>query len=101
MTRNDAIPIKPRDLFLAKLRRQPAPRLATGSATSVITRLTVIRKGTPETIRRDVQEKLAAGIDILGPECAVPPDAPWANLKTLAEEGKRLSATVLVRGVGS
>jgi methylthiol:coenzyme M methyltransferase len=50
---------------------------------------TVVRSGTSETIARDVQEKLASRIDIIGPECAVPLDAPWANLKTLADEAKR------------
>ena len=51
--------------------------------------LTVVKSGTSETIARDVQEKLAARIDIIGPECAVPLDAPWANLRTLADEAKR------------
>ena len=50
---------------------------------------TVVRGGTPETIAADVREKLAAGIDIVGPECAVPLDAPWQNLKALADEAKR------------
>jgi MtaA/CmuA family methyltransferase len=51
--------------------------------------LTVLRSGSREAITRDVQEKRAAGIDILGPECAVPLDAPWANLKTLVEEARK------------
>jgi [methyl-Co(III) methanol-specific corrinoid protein]:coenzyme M methyltransferase len=53
---------------------------------------TVVRNGTTASIARDVQEKLAAAIDIIGPECAVPLDAPWINLRTLAEEAKRQSA---------
>ncbi len=53
---------------------------------------TVVRNGTTASIAQDVQEKLAAGIDIIGPECAVPLDAPWINLRTLAEEAKRQSA---------
>ena len=53
---------------------------------------TVVRNGTTASIAQDVQEKLAAGIDIIGPECAVPLDAPWINLRTLAEETKRQSA---------
>jgi len=69
-------------------RRLAGERLALMGGTS---NFTVVRSGTPETIVRDVQEKLAAHIDILGPECAVPLDAPWANLKALVEEAKRLS----------
>ena len=48
----------------------------------------VVRLGTPETIAADAAEKLAAGIDILGPECAVPLDAPWRNLQLLALAAK-------------
>ncbi|HEY5914848.1 MAG TPA: hypothetical protein VJA21_30015 [Verrucomicrobiae bacterium] len=46
---------------------------------------------TPKSIARDVQEKFAAGIDVVGPECAVPLDAHWMNLRALAEEAKRQS----------
>ena len=42
-------------------------------------------------IALDVQEKLAAGIDIIGPECAMPLDARWINLRSIAEEAKRQS----------
>ena len=49
----------------------------------------VVREGTPEIIAEDVREKLAQRIEIIGPECAVPLDAPYRNLKLLAEEGKR------------
>ena len=51
--------------------------------------LKVIRKGTPEAIGEDVAEKKRYGIEIIGPECAVPLDAPWRNLKLLTEEAKR------------
>lgn len=51
--------------------------------------LEVVRSGTPEAIERDVLEKRAAGIDIIGPECAVPLDAPWRNLQLLAEAARR------------
>jgi len=37
---------------------------------------------------RDVREKLAAGVDIIGPECAVPLDAPCANMKLLADAAR-------------
>lgn len=48
----------------------------------------VVRCGSPDRIAADVAEKRAAGIDILGPECAVPLDAPWQNLKQLADAVK-------------
>jgi len=48
--------------------------------------LDVIRTGTPEHIRRDVREKVEHGVDIIGPECAVPLDAPFQNMKVLADE---------------
>lgn len=50
----------------------------------------VIRKGTPEIIIGDVKEKHSCGIDIIGPECAVPLDAPYNNMKIIAEEVKKL-----------
>ena len=34
---------------------------------------------------------LAAGIDVIGPECAVPLDAPCRNLAALAAEAKRFA----------
>lgn len=49
----------------------------------------VIRNGSAETVRTDVQDKLDSGIDIIGPECAVPLDAPFENMRTLAEEVKK------------
>ncbi len=50
----------------------------------------VIRKGTPEIIIGDVKEKHSCGIDIIGPECAVPLDAPYNNMKIIDEEVKKL-----------
>ena len=50
--------------------------------------LDVIHKGTPEQVIEDVNEKIRCKIDIIGPECAVPLDAPYANMKLLAEEVK-------------
>ena len=49
----------------------------------------VILDGTPEIIESDVREKLTCNIDIIGPECAVPLNAPYMNMKMLAEEVKR------------
>jgi MtaA/CmuA family methyltransferase len=51
--------------------------------------LTIIRKGTPEQIVADIREKKENRIDIIGPECAVPLDAPYENMRMLTEEVKR------------
>ena len=51
----------------------------------------VIRAGTPEIVIEDVKEKRDCAIDIIGPECAVPLDAPYINMKILADEVKKLS----------
>jgi len=51
--------------------------------------LSVVRSGTPEQVRADVRAKRAAGVDIIGPECAVPLDAPWRNMVALAAEVKQ------------
>lgn len=40
-------------------------------------------KDTPETIARDAAGALAAGIDIIGPECAIPLATPLKNLKAI------------------
>ena len=48
----------------------------------------IVRSGSFETIRKDVKEKIDCKIDIIGPECAVPLDAPYNNMKILAEEVK-------------
>jgi len=52
--------------------------------------LEIIRKGSPEMIVEEVREKVAAGIDIIGPECAVPLDSPSENLALLARTVKSL-----------
>ncbi|OGV80364.1 MAG: hypothetical protein A3K19_31370 [Lentisphaerae bacterium RIFOXYB12_FULL_65_16] len=64
-------------------RELAGPRLALMGGTS---NLDVIRSGTPESIAADVKAKIAAGINVIGPECAVPLDAPWRNLRTLVDE---------------
>ena len=62
------------------------PRMALMGGTS---NLETIRKGTQEAIRQDVREKIAVGIDVIGPECAVPLDAPYRNMRILVDEVKR------------
>ena len=51
----------------------------------------VIRNGSADDVRRDVARKIALGIDVIGPECAVPLDAPWTNLRALTDAVKGLS----------
>ena len=54
----------------------------------------IIKDGTPEIIMKDVKEKIDCGIDIIGPECAVPLDAPYKNMKLQAEEVKSLAKDI-------
>jgi len=50
--------------------------------------LDIIRTGTPDAVRDDVAEKIAHHIEIIGPECAVPLDAPFENMRLLTEAVK-------------
>lgn len=65
----------------AKARELAGERLSLMGGTS---NFSVIRSGDPEAVERDVREKLDCKIDIIGPECAVPLDAPYANMRLLA-----------------
>ncbi len=69
-------------------RRLAGRRMALMGGTSNIA---IVKNGTPQAISEDVAEKIANNIDIIGPECAVPLDAPFENLKLIAQEAKRLS----------
>jgi MtaA/CmuA family methyltransferase len=51
----------------------------------------IVRNGNPETVTKDIEAKLRMGVDVIGPECAVPLDAPYRNLKMIAEMTKELS----------
>ena len=51
----------------------------------------IIRKGSAQDIIEDVRVKHANSIDIIGPECAVPLDAPYKNMKILTDEVKKLA----------
>ena len=57
--------------------------------------LEVILKGTPEHIRQEIREKMEGGAGIISPECAPPLDAPYLNMKLLAEEAKTLGGNEL------
>jgi [methyl-Co(III) methanol-specific corrinoid protein]:coenzyme M methyltransferase len=72
----------------AEARRLAGEKLALMGGTSNIE---VVRNGTPESISQDIAKKLRIGIDIIGPECAVPLDAPCENLRTIADVTRRLS----------
>ena len=74
----------------ARARELAGERLALMGGTS---NLTVVLSGTPEALTRDVEEKLAHRMDILGPECAVPLNAPYKNLRYFADEAKRICAS--------
>jgi MtaA/CmuA family methyltransferase len=71
----------------------PAARELAGEKLALMggtSNLEVIRSGTPEQIVAEVAEKAGQRIDIIGPECAVPLDAPCENLRLLAEEVRKL-----------
>jgi len=77
------------DVPSAQARELAGDRLALMGGTS---NLAVVLHGTPASITKDIEEKLANKIDILGPECAVPLDAPCKNLRYFTAEAKRLCA---------
>ena len=52
-----------------------------------------ILEGSPEDIRNEVIRVMDAGVDIIAPECAVPLNAPMANVKAVADAVKEYSAT--------
>jgi len=72
----------------AEARRLAGEKLALMGGTSNIN---VVRNGTPESIAKDIAEKLRVGVDIVGPECAVPLDAPCENLKTIVDITRKLA----------
>jgi [methyl-Co(III) methanol-specific corrinoid protein]:coenzyme M methyltransferase len=44
---------------------------------------------TPEEVRRQTRENLEAGVEIIGPGCAVSPKCPNANLRAMVDEAER------------
>jgi [methyl-Co(III) methanol-specific corrinoid protein]:coenzyme M methyltransferase len=46
-------------------------------------------RGTPDEIAADAETASRAGIDIVGPECAIPLGTPLANLKAIRGSGSR------------
>jgi [methyl-Co(III) methanol-specific corrinoid protein]:coenzyme M methyltransferase len=45
--------------------------------------VTLLRRH-PDDVRREVWEDLDAGVELIGPECAVPLDTPTENLREIA-----------------
>ena len=79
--------------FDSKVAARTARQLA-GNRLSLMggtSNLTTILHGTAADIETDVLEKFRAGINILGPECAVPLDAPYANLEVLSRRVRALN----------
>ena len=52
-----------------------------GSINNPVTLLT----GSVEDVQRECRRNLAAGVDILAPECAVPLTTPERNLRAIAD----------------
>ena len=46
---------------------------------------TTLLRGTPEDVREQVRYSVAAGVDIIAPECAVPLQTPLRNLRAIIE----------------
>jgi len=72
----------------SEARRLAGEKLALMGGTSNIG---VVLNGDHESIERDIAEKLRVGVDIIGPECAVPLNAPCENIKMITEVSKKLS----------
>ncbi len=53
--------------------------------------INIVLNGTEESIVNDIRDKISANIDIIGPECAVPLNAPYKNLKLIVETARSLS----------
>lgn len=52
-------------------------------------------KDDPDTIATDAVAAVEAGIDIIGPECAIPLTTPLVNLKAIAKIGRNPVTTRL------
>lgn len=50
-------------------------------------------QGTPEDVKRECRYAIGAGVDILGPECAVPLRTPNANMLAITEAAKESAGT--------
>lgn len=50
-----------------------------------INNATTLLRGTPEDVRQQVRYSVAAGVDIIAPECAIPLQTPLRNLQAIVE----------------
>lgn len=73
----------------AEARRLAGEKLALMGGTSNID---VVRNGTPESIAQDIARNLDIGIDIVGPERTIRLDAPYENLRIIANVAKKQGA---------
>jgi MtaA/CmuA family methyltransferase len=55
----------------------------------------VLLRGTPDEVAAQARGAVAGGIDVVGPECAIPLTTPLANLQAIASIGRVPAATVL------
>jgi MtaA/CmuA family methyltransferase len=51
-----------------------------------------ILQGTPEDVRREALYAMAAGVDLVGPECAIPAISPNANLVAISAASREFAA---------
>jgi MtaA/CmuA family methyltransferase len=51
-------------------------------------------QGTPADVKRECRYAIEAGVDILGPECAVPLRTPMANMLAITEAAKEAAGNV-------
>jgi [methyl-Co(III) methanol-specific corrinoid protein]:coenzyme M methyltransferase len=81
--------------FDSKVPASEARRLAGGQLALMggTSNIEVVRNGTRQSVAEDIAHKLQVGIDIVGPECAVPLDSPYANLEEIAVVAKHLTGT--------
>ncbi len=49
---------------------------------------TVLYRGTPEDVRKQVRYSVEAGVEIIAPECAVPLQTPLRNLRAIVETAR-------------
>ena len=49
---------------------------------------TVLYRGTPEDVRKQVRYSVEAGVEIIAPECAVPLQTPLRNLRAIVEAAR-------------
>lgn len=56
-----------------------------------------LSQGTPKDVRREVEYNLACGVQMIGPECAIPTSVPTENLKELVRTTHSYSPATIGR----